>query len=147
MTKKTTFSQFTGLYPVSKTLRFELKPMGKTLEKIKETGVIENDKKRHNDYFDAKKIIDKYHKYFIDAALSKFPRIDWNLLKEAIERSLDRSDASKKKLEKTQTEFRKKIAKALTTHDHYKELTASTPKDLFLKVFPDHFGKVAFYGF
>ena len=141
MAKNTKLSQFTGLYPVSKTLRFELKPMGKTLEKIKETGVIENDKKRHNDYFDAKKIIDKYHKYFIDAALSKFSRIDWNPLKEAIEGSLDRSDASKKKLEKTQTEFRKKIAKALTTHDHYKELTASTPKDLFLKVFPDHFGK------
>ena len=141
MAKNTKLSQFTGLYPVSKTLRFELKPMGKTLEKIKETGIIENDKKRHNDYFDAKKIIDKYHKYFIDAALSKFPRIDWNPLKEAIERSLDRSDASKKKLEKTQTEFRKKIAKALTTHDHYKELTASTPKELFLKVFPDHFGK------
>ena len=141
MAKNTKLSQFTGLYPVSKTLRFELKPMGKTLEKIKETGIIENDKKRHNDYFDAKKIIDKYHKYFIDAALSKFSRIDWNPLKEAIEGSLDRSDASKKKLEKTQTEFRKKIAKALTTHDHYKELTASTPKDLFLKVFPDHFGK------
>ena len=141
MAKNTKLSQFTGLYPVSKTLRFELKPMGKTLEKIKETGIIENDKKRHNDYFDAKKIIDKYHKYFIDAALSKFPRIDWTPLKEAIEGSLDRSDASKKKLEKTQTEFRKKIAKALTTHDHYKELTASTPKDLFLKVFPDHFGK------
>jgi CRISPR-associated protein Cpf1 len=141
MAENTIFSKFTGLYPVSKTLRFELKPMGKTLEKIKETGIIENDKKRHNDYFDAKKIIDKYHKYFIDAALSKFPRIDWNPLKEAIEGSLDRSDASKKKLEKTQTEFRKKIAKALTTHDHYKELTASTPKDLFLKVFPDHFGK------
>ena len=95
MAKNTIFTQFTGLYPVSKTLRFELKPMGKTLEKIKETGVIENDKKRHNDYFDAKKIIDKYHKYFIDAALSKFSRIDWNPLKEAIEGSLDRSDASK----------------------------------------------------
>ena len=141
MAKNTIFTQFTGLYPVSKTLRFELKPMGKTLEKIKETGIIENDEKRHKDYFDAKKIIDTYHKYFIDAALSKFSRIDWSPLKEAIEGSLDRSDASKKKLEKTQTEFRKKIAKALTTHDHYKELTASTPKDLFLKVFPDHFGK------
>ncbi len=141
MNQNTSISQFTGLYPVSKTLRFELKPMGKTLEKIKETGIIENDKRRHNDYFDAKKIIDTYHKYFIDAALSKFSRIDWNPLKEAIEGSLDKSDASKKKLEKIQTEFRKKIAKALTTHDHYKELTASTPKDLFLKVFPDHFGK------
>lgn len=30
MAKNTIFSQFTGLYPVSKTLRFELKPIGKT---------------------------------------------------------------------------------------------------------------------
>ena len=30
MAKNTIFSQFTGLYPVSKTLRFELKPVGKT---------------------------------------------------------------------------------------------------------------------
>ena len=141
MEKIAPFSQFTGLYPVSKTLRFELKPVGKTLEKIKETGIIEKDEKRHNDYFDAKKIIDTYHKYFIDAALSMVPRLDWNTLKEALIGSLDRSDASKKNLEKTQAEFRKKIAKALANHDHYKELTASTPKDLFLKVFPDHFGK------
>ena len=143
MNQNTSISQFTGLYPVSKTLRFELKPIGKTLEKIKETGIIEKDEKRHNDYFDAKKIIDTYHKYFIDAALSKVPRLDWNSLKEALIGSLDRSDASKKNLEKTQTEFRKKIAKALASHDHYKELTASTPKDLFLKVFPDHFGEQA----
>ena len=141
MANEKTLADFTGLYPVSKTLRFELKPVGKTLEKIKETGIIENDAKRHSDYFDAKKIIDEYHKYFIDAALSKVPNIDWEPLKEVIVESLDRSDASKKKLEKTQTEFRKKIAKALTSHDHYKELTAATPKDLFLKVFPDHFGE------
>ena len=141
MEKSSSLSQFIGLYPISKTLRFELKPVGKTLEKIKETGVIENDKRRHNDYFDAKKIIDKYHKYFIDAALSKVPCIDWKPLKDAIVGSLDKSDANKKKLEKTQAEFRKKIAKVLTSHDHYKELTAATPKDLFLKVFPDHFGE------
>ena len=80
MNQNTSISQFTGLYPVSKTLRFELKPVGKTLEKIKETGIIEKDEKRHNDYFDAKKIIDTYHKYFIDAALSKVSRLDWNPL-------------------------------------------------------------------
>ena len=141
MAKNTIFSKFTGLYPVSKTLRFELKPIGKTLEKIKENGIIENDERRHNDYFDAKKIIDKYHKYFIDAALSKVPHLDWSPLKEALIGSLDRSDASKKKLEKIQTEFRKKIAKALASHEHYKELTSSTPKDLFLKVLPEHFGE------
>ena len=143
MSKNTSISQFTGLYPVSKTLRFELKPIGKTLEKIKETGIIENDERRHNDYFDAKKIIDTYHKYFIDAALSKVSRLDWSPLKDALIGSLGRSEAGKNNLEKTQAKFRKKIAEALASHDHYKELIASTPKDLFLKVFPGHFGEQA----
>lgn len=41
---KNTF-RFTNLYPVSKTLRFKLIPIGKTLENIKESGILEEDKK------------------------------------------------------------------------------------------------------
>ena len=38
--------QFTGLYPLSKTLRFELRPIGKTLEYIKAHGLLEQDNQR-----------------------------------------------------------------------------------------------------
>lgn len=34
------FSQFTGLYELSKTLRFELKPIGETLNSLEKDGVI-----------------------------------------------------------------------------------------------------------
>ena len=34
---------FTNLYQISKTLRFELKPIGKTLEHILKNGILDND--------------------------------------------------------------------------------------------------------
>jgi CRISPR-associated protein Cpf1 len=37
------YNKFTNLYPVSKTLRFELKPQGKTLERMKQKDIIECD--------------------------------------------------------------------------------------------------------
>lgn len=141
MAKNTIFSQFTGLYPISKTLRFELKPIGKTLEKIKENGIIDNDKNKADNYVDAKKIIDEYHKYFIGEAL-KGIILDWAPLRDAfIDSLINRTQDSKKKLEDQQKAFRKKIAEKLAAHPHFKELTASTPKELFEKILPDHFGK------
>ena len=142
MNQNTCFSQFTGLYPVSKTLRFELKPIGKTLEKIKENGIIDHDKNKADNYIEAKKKIDEYHKHFINEAL-KGIKLDWSPLRDAVIDSLtNRSQDSKKKLEKQQEFFRKEIAKKLAGHPHFKELTASTPKDLFKEILPDYFGKV-----
>jgi CRISPR-associated protein Cpf1 len=57
--------EFTNLYPLSKTLRFELKPIGKTLENIEKKGLIKQDEKRAEDYKVMKEIIDEYHKHFI----------------------------------------------------------------------------------
>lgn len=62
---------FTGLYPVSKTLRFELRPVGKTQEYIEKHGILDDDFQRAEDYKAVKKIIDRYHKYFIDEALKE----------------------------------------------------------------------------
>ena len=39
-------SGFTNLYQLSKTLRFELKPIGKTLEHIESNGLLEQDEHR-----------------------------------------------------------------------------------------------------
>lgn len=64
--------EFTNLYPVSKTLRFSLKPIGKTEEKIKEKKLLIKDEDLAEKYKQAKKIIDEYHKYFIDQKLSQF---------------------------------------------------------------------------
>lgn len=64
--------EFTNVYPVSKTLRFELKPVGRTLEFIEKNGIIADDNHRAESYKTIKGLIDDYHKEFIDDALSNY---------------------------------------------------------------------------
>ena len=66
------FENFTGLYPLSKTLRFELKPIGKTLEYIEKSELLERDSHRAEIYVKVKEIIDNYHKQFIEDSLRDF---------------------------------------------------------------------------
>ena len=61
-------AQFTGKYSVSKTLRFALRPQGKTEDFIKKN-VLKKDEDRADQYRKAKRIIDLYHKDFIERAL------------------------------------------------------------------------------
>ena len=59
----------TGLYPVSKTLSFQLNPVGRTLEHIETAGIIEIDEQRHADLVKAKTVLDRYHKTFLRHSL------------------------------------------------------------------------------
>ena len=63
-----TLSSFTKQYPISKTIRFALEPIGKTREHISE--FIHKDNQIDDNYEKAKKIIDDYHRYFIENVLS-----------------------------------------------------------------------------
>ncbi|MDR1974505.1 MAG: type V CRISPR-associated protein Cas12a/Cpf1 [Bacteroidales bacterium] len=108
---------FTNLYQLSKTLRFELIPQGKTLEHIKESGVLSNDERRADSYKEVKKIIDEYHKYFIKKSLSNVV-LDDDLLKEYLELykiGNKKDDKQKEKFGDLQTKLRKQIAKAFNT--------------------------------
>ena len=72
------FEDFVGLYSLSKTLRFELKPVGKTKENIKEENwVLERDEQRNKDYIKIKPLFDKLHDEFIQESLSDV-KIDWS---------------------------------------------------------------------
>ena len=96
-------AQFTGKYSVSKTLRFALRPQGKTGDFIKIKNVLRQDKDRADQYRKAKHIIDLYHKDFIERALQgvKFSINDLNEL-EKNRRAKDREalGESQKKLRK-----------------------------------------------
>ena len=76
--------QFTGLYSMSKTLRFELQPVGKTadtfkqwLESMKGNMIVDDegvnmfaeDKKIKDAYIAIKPIMDKLHEQFIEMSL------------------------------------------------------------------------------
>ena len=71
-----TFENFTKQYQVSKTLRFELIPQGKTLDNMKRDGIISVDRQRNEDYQKAKGILDKLYKYILDFTMETVV-IDW----------------------------------------------------------------------
>ncbi len=125
------FSNFTELYTLSKTLRFELKPVAQTKENIKKGKFLESDKKKADDYKDVKKIIDNYHKFFIDDVL-KNASFDWTVLEKEMS-DFNKSKADDSKVEAEQKKLRDQIAKKLTSDKRFKALTASTPSDLFNK--------------
>ena len=135
-------NQFVGMYPVQKTIRFELLPVGKTIEWIKKGRIIEEDEQKALDYPIVKKLIDEYHKVCIRESLKREAfgnaPIDWEPLCDALmEYHKTKSEEAKKKLEEEQTIARKKIGKALTAFKHFGELTAATPKDLIKSILPD----------
>lgn len=49
------FEDFKRLYPLSKTLRFEAKPIGATLDNIVKSGLLEEDEHRAASYVKVKK--------------------------------------------------------------------------------------------
>lgn len=63
------FEDFKRLYSLSKTLRFEAKPIGATLDNIVKSGLLDEDEHRAASYVKVKKLIDEYHKVFIDRVL------------------------------------------------------------------------------
>lgn len=113
---------FYNQYPVQKTLRFKLEPVGQTEEFIEHAQVLENDERRAAEYKKVKSYIDSYHRWFIGQALSA------TLLKvhstgdfDSIEDFFDcyNNDASEKRsdnLEKIQGKLREQIVKGFHKH-------------------------------
>lgn len=66
---KITDGKFCSLYPITKTIRFELIPVGKTLEHIEKNGILNDDALRAENYKKMKKSIDAYHRNFIELAM------------------------------------------------------------------------------
>lgn len=140
-------AQFIGMYPVSKTLRFELRPIGKTLAWIEENQILKNDEQKAEDYPKVKTLIDDYHKVCIYESL-KDVHLDWNPLRTAIEENRkDNTKDSKEHLEKEQKNMRKQIAAAIKEFKHYAELTAATPQKLINNIFPGKYHSEALKSF
>lgn len=115
--------KFIGLYHMDKTLRFELKPMGKTLENINNNGFIENDNHRADSYKKVKKLIDRYHKHYIESVLGEF-RLDSILLEAYYDLYIKKTKTEKevKEFEAIQDKLRKSIAGALKKDDRFKRI-------------------------
>ncbi|MDR3048120.1 MAG: type V CRISPR-associated protein Cas12a/Cpf1 [Bacteroidales bacterium] len=108
--------QFTNLYQLSKTLRFELIPQGKTLENIQASNILSNDEHRAESYKLVKKIIDEYHKNCIEKSLSGLKLDEEDLRNYFLYFNIKNKDESQKKaFEAAQAKLRKQIAKAFDT--------------------------------
>lgn len=123
------FDELTGLYSLSKTLRFELKPVGKTLEQIERKGIIAQDEKRAEEYEVAKSIIDEYHKAFISRCLSGFKLKFSNTgsldsLEEYVEHASipRRSESEEKNFDIIKQNLRKQIVNAFRSGGSYADL-------------------------
>ena len=118
-----TYSDFTNLYSVSKTLRFELKPIGKTKENIEKNGILERDNERAIAYKAVKKVIDEYHKSFIELKLKNFELTQNQLEEFNLLYHLPTSDQKRKTdLPKIQESLRKQISERFTKSEQYKRL-------------------------
>lgn len=124
----TPLKRFTRVYPLSKTLRFELKPIGRTLEFITSSGLLEQDQHRAESYVQVKKIIDEYHKSFIESVLDEFKFHTNEGKKNSLEEFYtyymckSKDEAQKKQFEEIQDKLRKQIADAFAKDDKFKRL-------------------------
>lgn len=124
----TTLTKFTKVYPLSKTLRFELKPIGKTLETITSSGLLEQDQHRSVSYIQVKKIIDEYHKSFIECVLDEFKFHVNEGKKNSLEEFYtyymckSKDEVQKKQFEEILGKLRKQIADAFAKDDKFKRL-------------------------
>ena len=141
-------SDFTGIYSLSQTMKFELKPIGSTAEKLEDSGLLNQDLKRAEDYPKVKDFLDGKHKIFLQKALSQINDIDWQPLADAID--LFQKDRSQQKmLEAKQSEYRKAIVNRIKEDDEYALLTEKTPSKLFkyeISHAPDVLAEVKTFG-
>ncbi len=104
---KNNFSEFTGQYEISKTLRFELKPQWKTLDNLQRDNVIIKDREVQENYNKIKQYLDSLHILFVEKSLEN---IDLSLLEDFNKNYLELKKDSKDKKNKINFE---KISKDL----------------------------------
>ena len=141
------FDEFIGKYELSKTLRFELKPLPITEKLLKQNKVFEKDKTIDNSYNQAKFYFDEMHREFINNSLTNLPSgiidplIKGFALKEAQEKESNKKD-SNKEWGKTRKEFCLQIAEIFAANDREIEqkyaknfkAESSMPEDAATKV-------------
>lgn len=105
------FEDFTNLYSLSKTLRFELVPVGNTFKMLEEEDVIKRDETRKKMYEKTKPYIDRLHRDFVQASLKDFKFRDLSGYETALKTYL--TDKNKKKdFEKVKKDLYKEVVQA-----------------------------------
>jgi transposase len=112
---------FSGKYSLSKTLRFELRPQGKTLDNIIKNHFLDLDERRALDYQKVKALIDEYHKIVIAESLEGI-KLEGLENFEGVYFKAEKSPLDLKTLENLQILLRKQIVKAFGANERFKRL-------------------------
>ena len=125
--------EFTGIFQVSETLSFGLRPVGKTGEVLKNSGLLEQDEKRAEAYTPVKTFLDEQHKAFLQRVLSGVA-IDWGPLADML-RAYRKAPDLKQELEKCREKARKDLVREFEADEFYAELVKeATPSKLFKRL-------------
>lgn len=147
------FSELTNQYSLSKTLRFELKPIGQTSRYLKDFNseyikqVVAEDEQRNEDYKEVKKIVDEFHRSFINECLINLKEAGLDLENAFVAYEETKQQYSKSQSLEEVRELKKKARDAWhkVQVDLKKKIAASFPKskqkalfsaDLFKKEIP-----------
>lgn len=113
--------QFINRYPLSKTLRFSLIPVGETENNFNKNLLLEKDKQRAENYEKVKDYIDRFHKEYIESVLNKarIEKVDEyaNLYWKS-----NKGDSDIKAMESLENDMRKQISKQFKSNARYKRL-------------------------
>lgn len=127
-------NSFVNKYPLSKTLRFSLIPIGKTEENFTNAQLLEKDKDRAEKYERVKKYIDRYHKYFINEKLSEL-RLDGISEYAELYFKHDKTDKDLKNMVSAEEKLRKSIANAFSKDIRFNSLFKKEMIEEILPVF------------
>ena len=132
---KNLYEKFHNLFSVSKTLRFELIPIGKT-KIFFEEHILAEDEKKAKLYKKIKKYCDEYHKCFINDCLENIEDKDFESLLKKYEELFNKQSQNEKDEEEfknIQNQLRKKLSERFTKHHKYKSLFGKDMININLK--------------
>ena len=119
---KIEMNEFVNQFPISKTIRFELKPYGASMENLIASNLLGEDKTRAEHYVVIKKAIDDFHRKFINEMLEN-TSLDWYPLAEAIAiYEKTKEDADRKMVVEQQKEMRKLLMNRFREDLRFKDL-------------------------
>lgn len=124
---------FTNQYPLSKTLCFKLIPVGQTEEYFILRNLLEADEELAQKAEIVKSLIDRYHKRFIEHALTGFSFSDLNAYTQLYYKS-NRLPKEQDELSKIAKKMRKEVADCFSKDSQYKGLFKA---DMIQKYLPE----------
>jgi len=148
------FENYTKKNQVQKTIRFELRPVGDSLINLERSGLLNRDRELSKNYPIVKKMIDRYHRGFIESCLQGY-QTDWNGLAEAIANNRKKDEVNheknRKELDRIKQDYRDSICARFKADPRFKKINS---EKLFSKLMKDEVErdateeqKEAFYSF